>query len=42
MACRGDVRTSEGGVVVGGMMRLVAWWVTFLTSVQLGVKLTEN
>ena len=27
MACGGDVRTSAGGVVVGGMMLLVAWCV---------------
>ena len=27
MACGGDVRTSVGGVVVGEMMRLVAWCV---------------
>ena len=27
MACGGDVRTSVGGVVVGGMMLLVAWCV---------------
>ena len=27
MACGGDVRTSVGGVVVGGMMQLVAWCV---------------
>ena len=25
MACNGDVRTSAGGVVIGGMMRLFAW-----------------
>ena len=25
MACGGDYRTSAGGVVVGGMMLLVAW-----------------
>ena len=25
MACGGDVRTIAGGVVVGGMMLLVAW-----------------
>ena len=28
MACGGDVRTSAGGVVVGGMMLLVAWCFT--------------
>ena len=27
MECGGDVRTSAGGVVVGGMMPLVAWCV---------------
>ena len=27
MACDGDARTSVGGVVVGEMMRLVAWCV---------------
>ena len=27
MACGGDVRTSAGGVVVGGMMWLVDWCV---------------
>ena len=27
MACGGDVRTSAGGVVVGGMMLSVAWYV---------------
>ena len=27
MACGGDVTTSAGGVVVGGMMLLVAWCV---------------
>ena len=25
MACGGDVQTSVGGIVVGGMMLLVAW-----------------
>ena len=29
MACGGDVRISAGGIVVGGMMRLVAWCVHF-------------